>query len=50
MLRIRKRSWWLIIMLKALADRFAEAFAEKLHHDIRLTIWGYASNESLNVQ
>ena len=37
-------------MLKALADRFAEAFAEKLHHDIRLTIWGYASNESLNVQ
>ena len=33
------------IMLKALADRFAEAFAEKLHQDIRKEIWGYAKEE-----
>ncbi|WBU88166.1 methionine synthase [Cellulophaga omnivescoria] len=36
------------IMVKALADRLAEAFAECLHKDIRTTHWGYASNESLD--
>ncbi|MBC9811152.1 methionine synthase [Crocinitomicaceae bacterium CZZ-1] len=36
------------IMLKALADRFAEAFAEYLHEEVRKNYWGYASNEQLN--
>ncbi len=36
------------IMLKALADRLAEAFAEKLHEIIRKDIWGYASDETLS--
>jgi len=35
------------IMLKALADRLAEAFAELMHKKVRKEIWGYASNESL---
>ncbi len=35
------------IMLKALADRLAEAFAEKLHKDVRTNYWGYSKNESL---
>lgn len=36
------------IMLKALADRFAEAFAEKLHEIVRKEDWGYASDENLD--
>jgi 5-methyltetrahydrofolate--homocysteine methyltransferase len=36
------------IMVQALADRFVEAFAEYVHREIRLTIWGYAPNEQLN--
>jgi 5-methyltetrahydrofolate--homocysteine methyltransferase len=36
------------IMLKALADRLAEAFAEKLHHLVRTEFWGYSKHESLN--
>ena len=36
------------IMLKALADRLAEAFAEHLHERIRKEFWGYASNENLD--
>ncbi|WP_277189517.1 methionine synthase [Caballeronia sp. BR00000012568055] len=36
------------IMLKALADRFAEAFAEALHARVRRELWGYAANESLD--
>lgn len=36
------------IMLKALADRLAEAFAERLHERVRKEFWGYASNESLS--
>ena len=36
------------IMVKALADRLAEAFAEYLHREIRLTKWGYSSDEKLN--
>ena len=35
------------IMIKALADRLAEAFAEYLHHKVRTEAWGYAPNESL---
>ncbi len=38
------------IMVKALADRLAEAFAEYLHEKIRKEIWGYASDESLEKQ
>ncbi|MDP4587443.1 MAG: methionine synthase, partial [Flavobacteriales bacterium] len=36
------------IMLKALADRFAEAAAEYLHKEVRTNYWGYAANETLN--
>ena len=35
------------ILLKALADRFAEAFAERLHQHVRMTLWGYAPGEQL---
>ncbi len=35
------------ILLKALADRFAEAFAEALHQHVRTTLWGYAPGEQL---
>ena len=33
------------IMVKALADRFAEAFAERLHEMVRRELWGYAADE-----
>lgn len=36
------------IMLKALADRLAEAFAEKLHELVRKEYWGYARDESFS--
>ena len=36
------------IMIKALADRLAEAFAEYLHREIRTRYWGYAPEESLS--
>jgi len=36
------------IMLKALADRFAEAFAEYMHQYTRREIWGYAADEALS--
>ena len=36
------------IMLKALADRLAEAFAESLHHRVRTDLWGYAPDEGLS--
>ena len=35
------------IMVKALADRLAEAFAEYLHREVRIKHWGYATNENL---
>ncbi len=38
------------IMVKALGDRLAEAFAEYLHLKVRKEIWGYASDESLSNQ
>lgn len=37
------------IMFKALADRFAEAFAEYMHERIRTDFWGYAAEEKLDV-
>ncbi|SHF69581.1 methionine synthase (B12-dependent) [Flavobacterium fluvii] len=36
------------IMVKALADRFAEAFAEYLHEKVRKESWGYDSDETLS--
>jgi len=38
------------IMLKALADRLAEAFAERLHQRVRTELWGYAPDEALDTQ
>ncbi|MBL8290177.1 MAG: B12-binding domain-containing protein, partial [Rubrivivax sp.] len=35
------------IMVKALADRLAEAFAERLHERVRKEFWGYAADEAL---
>ena len=34
-------------MIKALADRLAEAFAEELHERVRKEIWGYAEDEKM---
>ncbi len=36
------------ILLKALADRLAEAFAERMHHHVRTELWGYAPDEALS--
>ena len=36
------------IMFKALADRLAEAFAERLHQRVRTDLWGYAAGEALS--
>jgi 5-methyltetrahydrofolate--homocysteine methyltransferase len=36
------------IMVKALADRLAEAFAEYLHREVRTRYWGYAAGENLD--
>lgn len=36
------------IMLKALADRFAEAFAERMHQRVRKQFWGYVQQEDLD--
>lgn len=36
-----------VILVKAIADRLAEAFAEELHERVRKDLWGYASDEYL---
>jgi 5-methyltetrahydrofolate--homocysteine methyltransferase len=36
------------ILLKALADRLAEAFAEKMHEIVRKDLWGYSETEALS--
>ncbi len=36
------------IMIKALSDRLAEAFAEYLHKEVRTNYWGYSANEALS--
>jgi 5-methyltetrahydrofolate--homocysteine methyltransferase len=36
------------IMIKAIADRLAEAFAEYLHKRVRIELWGHAASEDLN--
>ena len=38
------------ILLKSLADRLAEAFAEALHQRVRTDLWGYAAQESLGAE
>lgn len=38
------------IMVKALADRLAEAFAERLHERVRKEFWGYAATETLSTE
>ena len=38
------------IMLKALADRLAEAFAERMHEHIRKELWGYAPDEQFTME
>ena len=38
------------IMVKALADRLAEAFAERLHEMVRRDLWAYAPDEALSVE
>eukprot|EP00658_Telonema_sp_P-2_P064382 TRINITY_DN5332_c0_g2_i7.p1 TRINITY_DN5332_c0_g2~~TRINITY_DN5332_c0_g2_i7.p1 ORF type:complete len:206 (+),score=77.25 TRINITY_DN5332_c0_g2_i7:140-757(+) len=37
------------IMCQAIADRLAEAYAEKVHHDMRTQLWGYSPDEALNI-
>jgi 5-methyltetrahydrofolate--homocysteine methyltransferase len=37
------------ILLKALADRLAEAMAERMHQLVRTELWGYAANEQMNL-
>ncbi len=37
------------ILATALADRLAEAFAERLHKEVRTTLWGYASDETADI-
>ncbi|MGI8748763.1 MAG: vitamin B12 dependent-methionine synthase activation domain-containing protein, partial [Deinococcus sp.] len=44
----RRHDDYSAIMVKALADRPAEAFAEKLHQDVRREYWGYAPDEALD--
>ncbi|MET0384193.1 MAG: methionine synthase [Burkholderiaceae bacterium] len=38
------------IMLKAVADRLAEAFAERLHQRVRTELWGYSPDEKMSVE
>jgi 5-methyltetrahydrofolate--homocysteine methyltransferase len=38
------------ILLESLADRLAEAFAERLHERVRTDFWGYAPDEDLNAE
>ncbi len=45
---IRDHDDYNAILLKALADRLAEAFAEYLHYRVRTDLWGYAADESLS--
>jgi 5-methyltetrahydrofolate--homocysteine methyltransferase len=44
----RARDDYSAIMAKALADRLAEAFAERLHERVRRELWGYADDEHLS--
>ncbi len=46
--RIKATDDYSRIILKALADRFAEAFAERLHERVRKELWAYAASEKLS--
>ncbi|MBV6493315.1 MAG: Methionine synthase [Turneriella sp.] len=46
----KKNDDYSAIIVKALGDRFAESFAEYAHERVRKEIWGYASDENLDVQ
>jgi len=46
--RIKATDDYSRIILKALADRLAEAFAERLHARVRRELWGYAAGETLS--
>lgn len=46
----KKHDDYSAIMLKALADRLAEAFTELVHEKIRKEIWGYAADEELSME
>ena len=48
--RLPKDDDYADIMLKALADRLAEALAEALHRKVRTDLWGYAGDEKLDSQ
>jgi 5-methyltetrahydrofolate--homocysteine methyltransferase len=45
---LAEHDYYSAIMLKALADRLAEAFAERLHLRVRTELWGYAPDEKLS--
>ena len=45
---IKKTDDYNRIMVKALCDRLAEAFAERMHERVRREFWGYAKNEKLS--
>ena len=45
---IREHDDYSAIMVKALADRLAESFAEHLHRRVRMEFWGYAPDEALD--
>jgi 5-methyltetrahydrofolate--homocysteine methyltransferase len=44
----QERDDYRAILLKSLADRLAEAFAERLHQRVRTDFWGYAADEALS--
>ena len=44
---IKKTDDYSRIIAKALCDRLAEAFAEAMHHKVRIELWGYAKGEKL---
>ena len=46
----KKNDDYSAIMVKALADRFAEAFAEYAHEMVRKLTWGYAADEKLDIE
>ncbi len=48
LLEAHKGDDYKLIMIKALADRLAEAFAEYLHFKVRTEFWGYSENEALD--
>jgi 5-methyltetrahydrofolate--homocysteine methyltransferase len=48
--RLPKTDDYSRIMIKALCDRLAEAFAERMHERVRRELWGYAPNEQLSCE